>query len=194
MIWNRSHRRIALENYKKVDDSPRRNTSEQLCLCRRRCDSWRPGLEELFFAIQQRIDVVGSKLNTVPVSDGVRGASFDAIAAKNAARIVDVVDLRVALAGGNAIRVGIFGGFDVDAVRGTGSGAQKTAHALFITMFVALQNVNAAVTRLNAGGNFRKIFGRRGAEHRPQRDAEALEECYECFADFLDQRGHRPVL
>src|SRR6185437_15228055 len=47
-----------------------------------------PGFEEFFFAINHGVDVVGSEFETVAVSDGVGGASFDAIAAKNAAGIV----------------------------------------------------------------------------------------------------------
>ena len=93
------------------------------------------------------------------VRDGVGGAGLDAIAAEDAARVIDVVDLGVALAGGDALRFGILGGFDVDAIRWACGGAQETADALFEAVFVALQDVNAAIARLNAGrrlpGNFR---------------------------------------
>src|SRR6185437_10057188 len=67
-----------------------------------------PGFEEFFFAINHGVDVVGSEFETVAVSDGVGGASFDAIAAKNAAGIVDVVDLGVAVGVGDAIVGGVF--------------------------------------------------------------------------------------
>jgi hypothetical protein len=53
-------------------------------------------------------------------------------------------------------------------------------------VFITLQDVNAAITGLDAGGDFRKILGRRGTEHSPQRDAETFEQSYECLADFLD--------
>ena len=54
-----------------------------------------PGLEELFLAIDHGVDVVGREFETVAVGDGVGGAGLDAIAAENAARVIDVVDLGV---------------------------------------------------------------------------------------------------
>jgi hypothetical protein len=97
-----------------------------------------PGLQELFLTIDEGIDVVGSKFDAVAVSDRVGGTGFYAVTAENAARIIDVVDLRIAFARGNAIGGGIFSGFDVDTVRRTGCGAQKTTYALFVAVFVTL--------------------------------------------------------
>ena len=97
-----------------------------------------PGLQELFLAIDEGVDVVGSKFDAVAVSDRVGGAGFYAVTAENAARIIDVVHLRIALARGNAIRGSIFSGFDVNTVRRTGCGAQKTADALFVAVLVTL--------------------------------------------------------
>ena len=53
---------------------------------------WLTGFEELFFAIDQGIDVVGGELESMTVRDRVGGAGFDAVSAENAARIIDVVD------------------------------------------------------------------------------------------------------
>src|SRR6185437_13764861 len=79
-----------------------------------------PGFEEFFLAINHGVDVVGSEFKSVPVSDGVGGASLDAIAAKNSAGIIDVVDLGVAVGVRDAIVGGVFGGLDVNAIGGTG--------------------------------------------------------------------------
>ena len=50
--------------------------------------SWESGLgwgrvQELFFAEDQRVDVVSGQLEAVTVSDCVGGTCFDAVAAKN---------------------------------------------------------------------------------------------------------------
>src|SRR5579885_3400023 len=63
------------------------------------CDGGRLFLEELFLAVDQRIDVVGREFESVPVGDRVRWACFHAVPAKDAPRVIDVVNLRVALAG-----------------------------------------------------------------------------------------------
>ena len=122
----------------------------------------------------------------MPVCDRIGGASFDAIAAENAAGVIDVVHLCITLAGGDAFRVSIFCGLDVDAIRGAGGGAQKTTDALFETVFVTLKDVNAAIAGLDACGNVGIAFRRRLAEHGPQGDAETLVEREKCFADFPD--------
>jgi hypothetical protein len=58
---------------------------------------WR-GIQELFFAEDQRVDVVGCQLEAVTVSDCVGGTRFDAVAAENTTRVVDIVHAGVALA------------------------------------------------------------------------------------------------
>ena len=157
-----------------------------LRLNRSDCASWRPRLEELFLPIEERIDVVGGQLDTVAVGDGVRGTGFHAVAAKNAARIIYVVNLGITFAGGNSIGVGILSCFYINAIRGARCRAQKAAHTLLKTVFIALQNVNPAIAWLHTRGYVRKILGRRFAEHGLQRHAEAFKERYECFADFLN--------
>ena len=128
------------------------------------------------------------------VGDRIGRAGFDTVATKNTAGIIDVVNLGIAFASRNAIRVGIFSGFDVNAVGRACGSAQKASNALFVAMFIALQDVNSAIARLHAGRYFREILGRRWTEDRPQRDAKTFEQGYKCLPNFLDQRGHRTVL
>src|SRR5574340_662733 len=60
----------------------------------------RPNFEQLIFSVDHGVDIVWSEFNAVAVRDRVGGTGFDAIAAKYAARVVDVVGLGIALAGG----------------------------------------------------------------------------------------------
>src|SRR5450631_2645842 len=57
--------------------------------------------KHVFFAHYQAGRVERSKLETVAVGDGVRRTGFNAIAAKDAPVVIDVVDLGVALGRGN---------------------------------------------------------------------------------------------
>ena len=104
---------------------------------------WRSGFEELFLAKDHGIDVVGGELESMTMRDRVGGAGFDAVSAKNAARIIDIVDGGVAFGGGDAICFGIFGGLDIDAARGTGCGTQKARYALLEAVLVAVVQVAA---------------------------------------------------
>ena len=113
---------------------------------------WRDYFQKLVFAVDQGVDVVGGELEAVAVGDGVGGAGLDAVAAKDAAGVIDVVDAGVALAGGDALGVGIFGGFDIDAAGGAGGGAEEAADAFLEAVFIALQDVNAAIARLKMDG------------------------------------------
>src|SRR6266849_334668 len=121
--------------------------------------------------------------------DRVRRAGLHTVAAENAARVVDVIDLGVAVPGGNAIRLRVFCGFDVYAIRRTGCSAQETPHTFFVPIFVALQHVNSPVARLDAGRNVRVRLRRRLAEHGQKSDAEAFNERDECFANLVHQEG-----
>ena len=125
--------------------------------------------------------------------NGVGGAGLDAVAAENAARVVNVIDLGITLAGGNALGLRIFRSFDVDAICGARGSAKKAANALFESVFVALQDMNAAVARLNRWGSVREAFRRGLAKHGPQRNAEALNQSDECFPSFLNDVWHREI-
>lgn len=124
------------------------------------------------------------------VRNRVSGACFDAVAAKNAARIVDVVRFCITLAGGNSLLCGVFSSLDEDAVRGAGGGAQKARNALLKAVLVALQHVYAAIAGLNARRRLRKILRGRFAEHIPKRDAEALDQGAKSFRDFSNNGWH----
>src|SRR6202040_1588807 len=90
-----------------------------------------PGGQHLLLAVNQVAGVKGRQLESVPVSDRVCRARFHAIAAENAAVVIDVVDLGVALGAADALFGSIFRSLDVDAIRGTIGGAQETGHTLF---------------------------------------------------------------
>ena len=92
------------------------------------------------------------------VGDGVGGAGLDTVAAEDAAVVIDVVDLGVTLGAGDTLFGGVFGGLDVDAIGGAGSGAEETGDTLFQAVFVALEDVHAAETLLEFGA-----FERSGA-------------------------------
>jgi len=142
--------------------------------------------EQLFFAVDHGIDVGGGQLEAVTVGDGVRGAGFDAVAAKDAARIIDVVDAGVAFTGGDSLDVSIFGGFDVDATGGASRGAEEAADTFFQPIFVAVKDVDAAVAGLEMDGFFGIIFGDGLAKHIAERHAKALYERDNSFAGFFD--------
>src|SRR5579872_645062 len=84
------------------------------------------GSQHVFFAFDQRGCVVAGYFETVAMGDGVSGTGLDAIAAKDAAVVVDVVDLGVTLAARDANLLGIFRRLDVNAVRRAGCRAKKT--------------------------------------------------------------------
>jgi len=123
--------------------------------------------------------------------DGVGRAGLHAIAAKNAARIVDVVNASVPLSGGNPLRIGVFRGLNVNASRGAGRGAQEAADALFQSAFVAVENVDATITRLEMDGFFGIIFRDRFPQHVAEGHAKAFYEGDERFASFSDDGRHR---
>jgi len=123
--------------------------------------------------------VEGCKLKSMTVRDSVGGAGFYTVTAENTAVVVDVVDLGVALGGGNPLLFGIFGCLNEDAVGGAGGGAQKAGHALFQAVFVALQHMLAAKTLLEDGSAERAlpigiIFNLGGLKDLPESDAHAL--------------------
>ena len=148
-------------------------------------------LEKLFFAIDQGINVVCSELKAVSVRNRIRGAGFDAIPAENAARIINVVNAGVAFPRGNSAGIGIFGGFDVDAIRRASRGAEKASNALLEPRFVAVQHVNPAIARLKMHRLERIILRDRFTKHIPEGHAESLNQCGKGFADFSKDGCHK---
>src|ERR1700744_1302189 len=100
--------------------------------------------QQVFLAHDHGGGVQARELEPMPVRDCIGGAGLDAVAAEDAAVVVDVVDLRVPLGGADALLRRVLGGFDVDAVRGTGCRAQKAGDAFFQAIFIALKLVLAA--------------------------------------------------
>jgi hypothetical protein len=147
--------------------------------------------EEFFLAIYHRVDVGRGQLEAMAMVNGVGRAGFDTVAAKNAARIVDVVDTGVAFAGGYAVGIGIFRGFDVNTARGARGRAQEAANAFFQSSFVTVENMDAAVSRLEMDGFFGIIFGDGFPQHVAEGHAEAFYKRDEGFASFSDEGRHR---
>src|SRR5581483_10629069 len=132
------------------------------------------GREHVFLAVNQSRRVVAGGLKTVAVRNGVGGTSLHAVAAEDAARIIDVVNLGVALAAADAQSVGVFRGFDVDAIGRAGGGAEEARHALFEAIFIALQHMRAAIALLEFGRRVRVVLGDGGIHHLAQGDRHAL--------------------
>src|SRR5437870_8723393 len=120
------------------------------------------------------------------VRDGIGRARFHAVTAENTARIIDVVHAGVALARGNPVRIHIFSGFDINAIRWAGRRAEETAHTLLQTIFVAVQDVDPAVTRLKMHRFERIIFCNSLTKHISEGYAERSEE----HTSELQSRGH----
>jgi len=148
--------------------------------------------EHLLFPIHQRIDVVRSQFKSVTVCDCIRRACFHAVPAEDAARIVDVVDRSVALAGGNPIRIRIFCSLNVNAIRWACSSTQKTSDALLKSIFVTMQHVNAAVARLEMHRLVWIVLRDRLPEHIPEGHAEPFHHSAERREHFAEWRSHNP--
>ena len=128
------------------------------------------------------------------MSDRISRTSFYTIAAENAAGVVDVVDGGVAFSGGDTIRMSIFRSFNVNTVCGTGCRAKETTDTFLQPILIALQDVNAAIARLDARRDDGEILRGRLLKHGPQGDAEAFYERDERLTDFSNDRGHRITL
>ena len=96
----------------------RRGAAHDLGLIEHRVRSHmgRHGGQHLLFAINQIGGVEGRQLEAVSVGNCVGRAGLDAISAKNAAVVIDVVNLGVAFAAAHAFLGRIFGRFDIDAI------------------------------------------------------------------------------
>ena len=147
--------------------------------------------EKLLFAVNKGVDVVRRKLEAMAVGDSIRRASFHAITAKNTSRIINIVNAGIALAGRDPVHIGIFGGFDIYAIRGTGGGAKKAPNTLFQSAFITVQDVNPPVTRLEMDGLVRIVFRDRLTKHISEGNAEALHQRAKRLAHFADDRCHK---
>src|SRR5215467_13803613 len=149
---------------------------------------WR-GRQHLLLAIDQIRGIKRRQFKAVSVRDRIRRAGFHAISAENAAVVIDVVHLRVALGATYPIRLCVLCGFDIDAVRWARGCTQETGHALFQTVLVALQDVHPAKALLELRAPQRSwavrvVFDLRGLEHLHEGDAHPLGDC----GDVLQNR------
>jgi hypothetical protein len=94
----------------------------------------------------------------------------------NAAEIVDLVDVPVALTRTNGVIHGVIKATDVDAVSGADTGTELTANALFHAIFVPIEHVTSVLTWLLGT----LLLGIARRHRRPsdmkQRELEAAEE------------------
>jgi hypothetical protein len=146
--------------------------------------------EKLFLTVNERINVVRRELEAMTVRDGIGGARFHAITAENAPRIVDVIHTGIALTRGDAVRMDILGGFDIDAIRGASGRAEKASNALLQAILVAVQNVNPTVARLKMDRLVRIILRHRLTKHSAEGYAEAFYQRAKRLANFPDNRCH----
>src|SRR5205807_5013319 len=72
-----------------------------------------------------------------------------AVTAEDAARHVDLVDPRIALAGGDAVVRRVLGRDDADAIRRTRGGAERTADALLEPVLISVQPMPPAKARID---------------------------------------------
>jgi hypothetical protein len=141
---------------------------------------WRGG-QHLLFSINQSTGIEGRNLESVPMRDGVGRTGLDAVSAKNAAVVIDVVNLGIAFRATYALFGGILGGFDIDTVGRTGGRAEKAGNTLLQTVLIALENVYAAKTLLKLGtfqrpGPLGIVLHGRGLEHLQEGDGHALRD------------------
>src|SRR3954471_14040558 len=97
--------------------------------------------QQLFLAINQIRGVERCKLESVTMSNCIGRACLYAISAENAAVVVNVINLGVALRAADAIFGRVLRRLNIDAICRAISRAQKTGYTLLQTVLVALQNV-----------------------------------------------------
>lgn len=135
--------------------------------------------EQLLLAIDQIRGIEGRELESVAMRNGIGRAGLNAVSAKNAAVVIDVVYLGVALGTADALLSSILGSFDVDAVRRTVRCAQEAGNTFLQPVLIALQDVNAAKTLLELRATQRPltvgiVLNNGGLEHLLEGDAHAF--------------------
>src|SRR4051812_21863002 len=142
----------------------------------------RLGEQHLLREDQVRPGVVGH-LVVVAHRDGVERAGDLAVAAEDAAREVDLVDRRVALAGAHPVLRRVLRRHHADAVRRAGRRAQRAADALLEAgVLEAVQLVPAAEPRVHR----RLVLGVLDGDR-------ALEDAREGRLEALQRRAERAV-
>ncbi len=144
--------------------------------------------KQLLFPVDKIAGVERCQFEAMSVRDRVRRASLYAVTAEDTAVVVDVIDLGVALGAADSLLSRILGGFDIYAIRGTGRRAEKTRHALFQPILVALQNMNSAETLLELSPlewsrPVRVVLNNGRGEHLPEGDTHSLGNRSDVFED-----------
>ena len=146
----------------------------------------------MFFAPDKGVGVVGSNLEAVTVGDGVARAGFNTISAKNAAVVVDVVNLGETFGRADAMLAGVFGGLDINAVGGTRRRAEETGYAFLQSVFVALQDMDSPIAVFEMHGFVRVIFRHRGSKHRSEGDGKTLGQGNDRIGNLTEDVRHWP--
>jgi hypothetical protein len=138
-----------------------------------------PGRQHLLLAHNQVRRAKCRQFKAVAVRNRVCGTRFHAVSAENAAVVVDVVNLGVALGAADAVFRRVLGRLDVNAVGRTIGRAKEAGYTLFQAIFVALQYVRSAVSGLNPRSAERTlavgiVLNDRGLEHLREGDAHTL--------------------
>src|SRR5215471_1592680 len=81
--------------------------------------------QKFLFPVHQVAGIEGRQLKAVAVRDGIGGTGFHAVAAEDAAVVVDVIDLGVTLGAADAVLFRVLRCFDVNAVGRARCRAQK---------------------------------------------------------------------
>src|SRR5438045_3991758 len=128
---------------------------------------------------QVRAVVVGH-LVVVAHRDRVERAGDLAVAAEDAAREVDLVDLGIALARRDPVVRVVLGGDNADAIGGAGGGAERAADALLEAgVLEAVQLVAAAEALIDRRLLLRILDRHRALEHTPEGRPQAAERLAE---------------
>ena len=135
--------------------------------------------QQVVFCLQKVRAIVNGKFEVVPVRNRVLRTGLDTESAEDAAAVIDVVNLRLALVASDAIfvRPGIVLRFDVDAVRRTSRRAEITRDALFLTHLIDVQEVLSPIPRLDRYRNIRILHRPLLAWYLGQRSLHPLDDC-----------------
>jgi hypothetical protein len=154
---------------------------------------WSRG-QHLFFAVNQIAGVETGQLKTMTMGNRIGGTRLHTIPAKYTSIVIDVVDTSVTFGARDSGFGGVFRSLYIDAIRGTGGGAEETGYTFFQSVFVALQDVHAAESLLNlcafqGAGTVGIILDDRWLKHLLQGDRHSLGD-----GSDVSDHGHASLL
>src|SRR5882757_720475 len=162
---------------------------------RRRLHAGQQRGHQLLLGVDELLAIVECQLVLVAHRERTGRARLDAQAAENAAQVVDLIDLAVALTGRIPLRLGVVTALDVDRVGRAGPGAQLAADALLQAVRVPVEHVPAVVAR---GGRvdvervlLRVDLLEHGREGQPEPLGEAEDAAGRLRLRRLGRRGPR---